>query len=178
MTRDELAQALGVELRDADGCWIPNRAPNPGTGYVRLGGGHRRHAAHRAALVAVGRLTADELRPGYGPRVRVTDHLCRVRACVNPDHLDVTDQRTNVLRGVAPTAANAQRDSCPQGHPLVWWNLVPSQLRKGKRTCLECKRARRAARQAARGPVQLAYNERAAAHKRAVRAAKRLEGVA
>lgn len=37
---------------------------------------------------------------------------------------------------------NANRTHCPRRHPLVEGNLVPSQLRRGRRTCLACDRAR------------------------------------
>lgn len=33
------------------------------------------------------------------PDGMVLDHLCRNRACVNPDHMDVVTQRTNCRRG-------------------------------------------------------------------------------
>ncbi len=39
------------------------------------------------------------------------DHLCRVRNCVNPDHLEAVSHRANMLRG-----ANAAKAHCPRGH--------------------------------------------------------------
>lgn len=44
------------------------------------------------------------------------DHLCRNRACCNPDHLEEVDNRTNVLRGESPIAKYASRDRCSEGH--------------------------------------------------------------
>ena len=36
---------------------------------------------------------------GAIPEGHDIDHLCRVRACVNPDHLEVVTRRVNINRG-------------------------------------------------------------------------------
>lgn len=69
------------------------------------------------------------------------DHLCRVRACVNPWHLDVVPHRINILRGVGPAAVNARKTQCVSGHPFTSSNTYVSD--DGKRQCRTC-RARRA----------------------------------
>lgn len=60
------------------------------------------------------------------------DHLCRVRCCVNPDHLEAVSNRENILRGVGAGAIHARQKSCPLGHPYT-------QL-KYRRRCLVCAR--------------------------------------
>lgn len=46
------------------------------------------------------------------------DHLCRVRNCVRPDHLEAVTSRTNTLRGETRAAKNAIKTHCPYGHLL------------------------------------------------------------
>src|ERR1039458_6068024 len=41
---------------------------------------------------------------------------CRHRRCCNPNHLEVTTNRVNTLRGDGPTARHARLTHCPQGH--------------------------------------------------------------
>ncbi len=69
------------------------------------------------------------------------DHKCRVRCCVNPDHLEPVTCKENILRGLAPKIARERQLSkthCPHGHPYSGKNLI---LRKnGKRQCRECVR--------------------------------------
>ena len=63
------------------------------------------------------------------------DHLCRVRACVNPAHLEPVTCQVNVLRGVGPTAAHAVKTHCKHGHEFTPENTIPV---KGGRRCREC----------------------------------------
>lgn len=66
------------------------------------------------------------------------DHLCKVRACANPDHLEAVTSRVNTLRGIGPTAQNARKTHCVRGHPLsgnnVW--IRPSKYGRYCRTCM------------------------------------------
>lgn len=67
------------------------------------------------------------------------DHLCRVRHCVNPAHLEQVTNRTNGLRGRSFAALNAAKTHCAQGHPFTpentRWQRNPGQLRRVCRTC-------------------------------------------
>lgn len=67
------------------------------------------------------------------------DHLCRNHSCVNPDHLEVVDIRTNVLRGTGHTAVNARKTYCIHGHPFSPENTYI--YGPGWRRCRECARA-------------------------------------
>lgn len=67
------------------------------------------------------------------------DHLCRNRLCVNPAHLEVVDNRTNVLRGVGLTAVHAHKKTCSRGHSN-WGTRAPQHPEW--RRCLDCEKER------------------------------------
>lgn len=68
------------------------------------------------------------------------DHLCRNRGCVNPEHLEPVDHRTNVLRGTSLVAVGALRSTCARGHELTPENTYASTPRR--RQCKACARER------------------------------------
>lgn len=72
------------------------------------------------------------------------DHLCKVRCCVNPLHLQAVTHRENVVRGDAATSPNLynrRKTYCKRGHELAGENLRV-KIYKGKksRLCLICTR--------------------------------------
>ena len=73
-----------------DGCWLWRKALGGGTGYGQLRMNGRTHNAHRVMY---------ERLVGPVPEGLVLDHLCRVRACVNPDHLEPVTFAENMRRG-------------------------------------------------------------------------------
>lgn len=64
------------------------------------------------------------------------DHLCRNRKCVNPDHLVKKSNRANVLEGFGPTAVNARKRVCVNGHSFTRANTYESH---GHRLCRRCR---------------------------------------
>jgi hypothetical protein len=72
------------------------------------------------------------------PADKQLDHLCRVRHCVNPAHLELVTCQENVLRGTGATARNARKTHCKYGHPLSGSNVKIVGKRKG-RDCVICR---------------------------------------
>jgi hypothetical protein len=113
-------------------CWISDRATQP-NGYTKIGVNHRTMLTHRAAYEAAF---------GSIPIGMVLDHLCRNRACANPEHLDPVTHRENLLRGEGPTSREAAQTHCIANHPFSVDNTRITS--KGKRACRECDRHRAA----------------------------------
>ena len=74
---------------------------------------------------------------GEVPYGREIDHLCRVRRCCNPAHLEAVSHQVNVLRGMSPAALNATKTHCPQNHEYTEENTY---LYDGERHCKRCMR--------------------------------------
>jgi hypothetical protein len=81
---------------------------------------------------------AYEITNGPIPDGLVIDHLCRNRACFNPDHLEAVSHRTNLLRGETQTARRAAVTHCPAGHEYTEENTYRSS--RNQRACRTCNR--------------------------------------
>lgn len=113
-------------------CWLWTGSTNShGYGLIKVNG--RSLLAHRATY----ELMHGPIQPSVEP-----DHLCRVRSCVRPDHLELLTHRENVLRGMGPTAQHARQTHCLRGHPFSETNTY---LWRTSRHCRACKRKRGAA---------------------------------
>lgn len=110
-------------------CWLSDRAAQP-NGYTKIGVRGRTWLTHRLAY---------EVMVGPIPDGLVIDHLCRQRACVNPDHLEPVTNRENLLRGETLTAAEAATTHCPQGHPYTPENTYLRPDRPMGRCCRMCR---------------------------------------
>ncbi len=117
-------------IEGADGCWLWTGAKTKReNGYGCVVVEKRRYVAHRWLY---------EQFVGSIPDALTLDHLCRVRLCVNPDHLEPVTQRENTLRGVGLTAQQARQTQCKNGHPLSGSNLYTKP--NGGRQCRTCHR--------------------------------------
>lgn len=116
---------------DERGCWLWRTSRNSSGYGVFVGGENAHRVAYRWFV-------------GDIPEAFVIDHLCRVRSCVNPAHLEAVTQSVNLLRG------NRARGICRRGHPWVPENLF--RFKNGNResvTCATCRREKRDARRKA-----------------------------
>jgi len=124
---------------DLGPCWIWTGA-KANTGYGQLSvDGHPTYV-HRLAY---------ELLVGPIPDGLTIDHLCRIRACCCPGHLEAISLSENKRRGMSPAAINARRTHCIHGHPFDEANtrITPSGYRRCRRCHLlsELERRKKAA---------------------------------
>jgi hypothetical protein len=77
------------------------------------------------------------------PEGMTLDHLCRNRACVNPDHLEPTSLKENLLRGEGTGAKNKRKNECVNGHPF---NETNTYIYGNRRQCRVCHKERARAR--------------------------------
>lgn len=112
-----------------DTCWLWRGHTLRGYGVYYFG--DRPVRAHRVSY---------ELFVGPIPAGLQLDHLCRVKHCVRPSHLEAVTALVNTMRGNGPAAINSRKTCCPRGHP---YGRVNSQ---GRRWCRICANAQRTAR--------------------------------
>jgi hypothetical protein len=128
---------------ETSGCWLWTASLRNGYGQFHIGG-RGMVRAHRWAYELLVAPIPSKLQP---------DHLCRVRHCVNPLHLELVTSATNTLRGTGPAAINAAKTHCKRGHSLA--NAPRERLSRTffMRRCRVCtnelKRKRYASRKAA-----------------------------
>lgn len=88
---------------DSNGCWLYNMSINS-EGYGTLHttveqGKYKTMPAHKYFY---------EKMVGKVPKGKVIDHLCRVRHCVNPAHMEIVTTAENTRRGIC-TKLNIQK---------------------------------------------------------------------
>jgi hypothetical protein len=104
MLEEALRDAITV---DPSGCWLWQRSTNR-DGYARAGINGRVLSIHRLTY---------EMVVGPIPDGLQLDHLCRVRNCVNPEHLEPVTPLVNVMRSPHTLASiNSAKSHCPKDH--------------------------------------------------------------
>lgn len=118
-----------AKVDKTDTCWLWRGAIKDG-GYGNfLADKHT--LAHRFAYT---------LLVGPIPAGLTLDHLCRVRRCVNPRHLEPVSNAENVRRGIHP-----RKTHCLRGH--LYSEANTWRDKDGHRFCRQCMAARNAKRQ-------------------------------
>ncbi len=115
---------------DVQGCWIWTRFTDR-DGYARQGRKGEPCFVHRANYEAFN---------GTIPAGMTIDHLCRVRSCVNPDHMEAVTHKENVQRGESFSVENASKTRCVHGHSLSGDNLkIETHRGQRRRVCWKCR---------------------------------------
>ena len=138
-----LGERLGelISPEPNTGCWLWLGCFSD-TGYGSLYYAGRNQNAHRLVY---------EHFIGPVPTGLHLDHLCRVRGCVNPEHLEPVTCRENLRRGTHRNVSaeiNASKTHCIRGHAFDETNTRfyrGSRTGKTYRECITCVTAWRAA---------------------------------
>ena len=117
-----------IEPIPESGCLVWTGSTNGG-GYGQVMINWRAKRVHRVVW---------EMVRGPIPEGMVLDHVCRVRSCVNPDHLRIVTPRENaVTNSTGFAATNAQKTECPRCFGAY---AVSNAVAKFGRYCPECKK--------------------------------------
>ena len=121
-------QRFEEKINKTDSCWLWTGCIL-WHGYGQTYWNKKKEYAHRVSYW---------IRKGEIPEGLILDHLCRVRSCVNPDHLEAVTYQTNVRRGVGVGKRGLINEGrCINGHKYDKENtyLAPNNPYKFCRTC-------------------------------------------
>lgn len=139
--RVSLQERFIAKVDRSGDCWLWTAGRySEGYGKIQVDGQSR--LAHRIAY---------ELFIGPIPEGLELDHLCRIRHCVNPGHLEPVTHQANLLRSpIAPAALHARRTHCLRGHLLDGVQSNSGHTTSNRaRYCKTCRRQNRHARRLA-----------------------------
>lgn len=111
-----------------NGCWEWRGARNPkGYGNIRVDSYGPAKSAHRVAYAEM---------VGPIPGGLEIDHLCRNRACINPQHLEAVTRTTNIRR------VDQRKAVCKNGHAMTPANtrIYVTSTEMEARHCRACAR--------------------------------------
>lgn len=127
---DRIAERFEIDAET--GCYTWTSYGANGYGQITvpksIAGKKSRRGAHRITY---------ELVVGPVPDGLQLDHLCRNRACINPDHLEPVSLAENLHRGEGDSHRVARTGVCLRGHALTSENTMTNR-RTGKRRCRCC----------------------------------------
>lgn len=119
-----------VSVDKESGCWNWNKSKNQkGYGHIKVK--EKGLKPHRIVFAEFN----GEIKEGY-----VIDHICKNRACCNPDHLRQVTLKENTLENSnSLQAINAKKTHCIRGHAFSVENTYINNSKEGiKRQCIRC----------------------------------------
>lgn len=117
--------ARHISPEPTSGCWLWTAADTNGYGKMRHPELGTTYWTHRYAY---------EFLVGPIPEDLQIDHICNVRCCVNPDHMELVTKKENLDRR---RDRMRQKTVCRHGHSLTGQNLYINP--KGTLICRACR---------------------------------------
>lgn len=125
-TATPIERVLPRVEEDNNGCWIFTGALSSGYGVINIR--HKLHYTHRVSYAHY---------VGTIPAGLTIDHLCRVTACCNPEHLEPVTIGENVRRAHV-------KSHCSRDHEFTSENtyIRPDNGRRQCRACIAIRQGR------------------------------------
>jgi hypothetical protein len=111
-------------------CWLWTGHRNK-VGYGTVGWAGKIYMVHRVSYQHF---------KGPIPSGLTLDHLCRIKNCVNPDHLEPCSAAENARRGNCNSAVNSRKTHCIRGHEFNDDNTY--RYVYGRRVMRNCRKCR------------------------------------
>lgn len=121
-----------TKINKTEDCWYWTGAMLK-NGYGSFWYNNKAGYAHRYAY---------EQYKGSIPLDKEIDHLCRIRNCVNPNHLEAVTRQINTKRGKAGEVLRLRQLSkthCPKGHEYAGNNIYRNPKHPDRRDCRTCR---------------------------------------
>jgi len=128
MIKNKVKKRFWKNVAITPSCWLWTATITDGYGRIQIN--KKKMYAHRLAY---------ELLIGIIPNGLELDHLCRVRNCVNPNHLEPVTHKENLQRGIHSNG-QINKTCCKHGHEYT--NKNTYKYPDGRRDCRICQKIR------------------------------------